>query len=219
MNTLPKETLQLIIKELVFVQDRELDNFDLYKIAMDIGVNESVVREVARNYEDYQKEINIFTSILIKEIATKMLQYEATAVSTDDLMEIAEKYQCSFWNIKNFYGSEYFKNDYIFKDGSVRYGILTMYKLLTEAKNKEQVKKQNEFSLRTRKNKIINNETLQLFHEKLNEERLFFLMQYKNSKEDILLRDFFDTSINQIKKLRKHINLILNQKVVIDDKI
>ena len=45
-----------------------------------------------------------------------MLKYEATAVSTDDLLEIVGKFQCSFDQIKRFYQSDFFKNNQKNKD-------------------------------------------------------------------------------------------------------
>lgn len=210
-----EETVKLIIKHLVFLQDREIDNFEIYKIAMEIGITQDEVLWVIKNIESFQKEINILTSVLIKEIAYRMLKYEATAVSTDDLLEIAEKYQCSFDQIKRFYQSDFFKNNQKNEDGSIRFGIFEVYKQMLHAKQNRDV--QQEFKLKTKNGRVINNETLQLFHEKLNEERLFFLLLMKNNKKNEVLKDFYETTINSTKKLRKHINLILNQKLIIDD--
>lgn len=210
-----EETVKLIIKHLVFLQDREIDNFEIYKIAMEIGITQDEVFWVIKNIESFQKEINVLTSVLIKEIAYRMLKYEATAVSTDDLLEIAEKYQCSFDQIKRFYQSDFFKNNQKNEDGSIRFGIFEVYKQMLHAKQNRDV--QQEFKLKTKNGRVINNETLQLFHEKLNEERLFFLLLMKNNKKNEVLKDFYETTINSTKKLRKHINLILNQKLIIDD--
>lgn len=210
-----EETVKLIIKHLVFLQDREIDNFEIYKIAMEIGITQDEVVWVIKNIESFQKEINILTSVLIKEIAYRMLKYEATAVSTDDLLEIAEKYQCSFDQIKRFYQSDFFKNNQKNEDGSIRFGIFEVYKQMLNAKQNRDT--QQEFKLKTKNGRVINNETLQLFHEKLNEERLFFLLLMKNNKKNEVLNDFYETTINSTKKLRKHINLILNQKLIIDD--
>lgn len=210
-----EETVKLIIKHLVFLQDREIDNFEIYKIAMEIGITQDEVLWVIKNIESFQKEINVLTSVLIKEIAYRMLKYEATAVSTDDLLEIAEKYQCSFDQIKRFYQSDFFKNNQKNEDGSIRFGIFEVYKQMLHAKQNRDV--QQEFKLKTKNGRVINNETLQLFHEKLNEERLFFLLLMKNHKKNEVLKDFYETTINSTKKLRKHINLILNQKLIIDD--
>lgn len=210
-----EETIKLIIKHLVFLQDREIDNFEIYKIAMEIGIAQDEVFWVLKNIESFQKEINVLTSVLIKEIAYRMLKYEATAVSTDDLLEIAEKYQCSFDQIKRFYQSDFFKNNQKNEDGSIRFGIFEVYKQMLNAKQNRDT--QQEFKLKTKNGRVINNETLQLFHEKLNEERLFFLLLMKNNKKNEVLNDFYETTINSTKKLRKHINLILNQKLIIDD--
>ena len=210
-----EETIKLIIKHLVFLQDREIDNFEIYKIAMEIGIAQDEVFWVIKNIESFQKEINVLTSVLIKEIAYRMLKYEATAVSTDDLLEIAEKYQCSFDQIKRFYQSDFFKNNQKNEDGSIRFGIFEVYKQMLNAKQNRDT--QQEFKLKTKNGRVINNETLQLFHEKLNEERLFFLLLMKNNKKNEVLKDFYETTINSTKKLRKHINLILNQKLIIDD--
>lgn len=210
-----EETIKLIIKHLVFLQDREIDNFEIYKIAMEIGIAQDEVLWVIKNIESFQKEIDILTWVLIKEIAYRMLKYEATAVSTDDLLEIAEKFQCSFDQIKRFYQSDFFKNNQKNKDWTTRLGIFDTYKQMLHAKQNRDV--QQEFKLKTKNGKVINNETLQLFHEKLNEERLFFLLLMKNNKKNEVLKDFYETTINSTKKLRKHINLILNQKLIIDD--
>lgn len=210
-----EETIKLIIKHLVFLQDREIDNFEIYKIAMEIGITQDEVFWVIKNIESFQKEINILTWVLIKEIAYRMLKYEATAVSTDDLLEIAEKFQCSFDQIKRFYQSDFFKNNQKNKDWTTRLGIFDTYKQMLHAKQNRDV--QQEFKLKTKNGRVINNETLQLFHEKLNEERLFFLLLMKNNKKNEVLKDFYETTINSTKKLRKHINLILNQKLIIDD--
>lgn len=210
-----EETVKLIIKHLVFLQDREIDNFEIYKIAMEIGITQDEVFWVIKNMESFQKEIDILTWVLIKEIAYRMLKYEATAVSTDDLLEIAEKFQCSFDQIKRFYQSDFFKNNQKNKDWSTRLGIFDTYKQMLHAKQNRDA--QQEFKLKTKNGKVINNETLQLFHEKLNEERLFFLLLMKNNKKNEVLKDFYETTINSTKKLRKHINLILNQKLIIDD--
>lgn len=210
-----EETVKLIIKHLVFLQDREIDNFEIYKIAMEIGIAQDEVFWVIKNIESFQKEIDILTWVLIKEIAYRMLKYEATAVSTDDLLEIAEKFQCSFDQIKRFYQSDFFKNNQKNKDWTTRLGIFDTYKQMLHAKQNRDA--QQEFKLKTKNGKVINNETLQLFHEKLNEERLFFLLLMKNNKKNEVLKDFYETTINSTKKLRKHINLILNQKLIIDD--
>lgn len=210
-----EETVKLIIKHLVFLQDREIDNFEIYKIAMEIGITQDEVLLVIKNIESFQKEIDILTWVLIKEIAYRMLKYEATAVSTDDLLEIAEKFQCSFDQIKRFYQSDFFKNNQKNKDWITRLGIFDTYKQMLHAKQNRDA--QQEFKLKTKNGKVINNETLQLFHEKLNEERLFFLLLMKNNKKNEVLKDFYETTINSTKKLRKHINLILNQKLIIDD--
>lgn len=210
-----EETIKLIIKHLVFLQDREIDNFEIYKIAMEIGIAQDEVLWVIKNIESFQKEIDILTWVLIKEIAYRMLKYEATAVSTDDLLEIAEKFQCSFDQIKRFYQSDFFKNNQKNKDWTTRLGIFDTYKQMLHAKQNRNA--QQEFKLKTKNGKVINNETLQLFHEKLNEERLFFLLLMKNNKKNEVLKDFYETTINSTKKLRKHINLILNQKLIIDD--
>lgn len=210
-----EETVKLIIKHLVFLQDREIDNFEIYKIAMEIGIAQDEVLWVIKNIESFQKEIDILTWVLIKEIAYRMLKYEATAVSTDDLLEIAEKFQCSFDQIKRFYQSDFFKNNQKNKDWTTRLGIFDTYKQMLHAKQNRDT--QQEFKLKTKNGKVINNETLQLFHEKLNEERLFFLLLMKNNKKNEVLKDFYETTINSTKKLRKHINLILNQKLIIDD--
>lgn len=210
-----EETVKLIIKHLVFLQDREIDNFEIYKIAMEIGIAQDEVLWVIKNIESFQKEIDILTWVLIKEIAYRMLKYEATAVSTDDLLEIAEKFQCSFDQIKRFYQSDFFKNNQKNKDWTTRLGIFDTYKQMLHAKQNRDA--QQEFKLKTKNGKVINNETLQLFHEKLNEERLFFLLLMKNNKKNEVLKDFYETTINSTKKLRKHINLILNQKLIIDD--
>lgn len=210
-----EETIKLIIKHLVFLQDREIDNFEIYKIAMEIGIAQDEVLWVIKNIESFQKEIDILTWVLIKEIAYRMLKYEATAVSTDDLLEIAEKFQCSFDQIKRFYQSDFFKNNQKNKDWTTRLWIFDTYKQMLHAKQNRDV--QQEFKLKTKNGKVINNETLQLFHEKLNEERLFFLLLMKNNKKNEVLKDFYETTINSTKKLRKHINLILNQKLIIDD--
>ena len=210
-----EETIKLIIKHLVFLQDREIDNFEIYKIAMEIGITQDEVFWVIKNIESFQKEIDILTWVLIKEIAYRMLKYEATAVSTDDLLEIAEKFQCSFDQIKRFYQSDFFKNNQKNKDWTTRLGIFDTYKQMLHAKQNRDA--QQEFKLKTKNGKVINNETLQLFHEKLNEERLFFLLLMKNNKKNEVLKDFYETTINSTKKLRKHINLILNQKLIIDD--
>lgn len=210
-----EETIKLIIKHLVFLQDREIDNFEIYKIAMEIGIAQDEVLWVIKNIESFQKEIDILTWVLIKEIAYRMLKYEATAVSTDDLLEIAEKFQCSFDQIKRFYQSDFFKNNQKNKDWTTRLGIFDTYKQMLHAKQNRDA--QQEFKLKTKNGKVINNETLQLFHEKLNEERLFFLLLMKNNKKNEVLKDFYETTINSTKKLRKHINLILNQKLIIDD--
>lgn len=210
-----EETVKLIIKHLVFLQDREIDNFEIYKIAMEIGITQDEVLWVIKNIESFQKEIDILTWVLIKEIAYRMLKYEATAVSTDDLLEIAEKFQCSFDQIKRFYQSDFFKNNQKNKDWTTRLGIFDTYKQMLHAKQNRDA--QQEFKLKTKNGKVINNETLQLFHEKLNEERLFFLLLMKNNKKNEVLKDFYETTINSTKKLRKHINLILNQKLIIDD--
>ena len=210
-----EETVKLIIKHLVFLQDREIDNFEIYKIAMEIGITQDEVLWVIKNIESFQKEIDILTWVLIKEIAYRMLKYEATAVSTDDLLEIAEKFQCSFDQIKRFYQSDFFKNNQKNKDWTTRLGIFDTYKQMLHAKQNRDA--QQEFKLKTKNGRVINNETLQLFHEKLNEERLFFLLLMKNNKKNEVLKDFYETTINSTKKLRKHINLILNQKLIIDD--
>lgn len=210
-----EENIKLIIKHLVFLQDKEVDNFEIYKIAMDVWISQDEVLWVVRNMKQFKKEIQLFTCVLIKEIAYRMLKYEATAVSTDDLFEIAEKYQCSFDQIKWLYQSDFFKNNQEDEDGSIRFGIFEVYKQMLQKKKTQDW--QQEFKLKTKKGKVINNETLQLFHEKLNEERLFFLLLSKNSKEKSVLNDFYTSAINSTKKLRKHINLILNQKLVIDD--
>lgn len=210
-----EEIIKLIIKHLVFLQDREIDNFEIYKIAMEIGITQDEVFWVIKNIESFQKEIDILTWVLIKEIAYRMLKYEATAVSTDDLLEIAEKFQCSFDQIKRFYQSDFFKNNQKNKDWTTRLGIFDTYKQMLHAKQNRDA--QQEFKLKTKNGKVINNETLQLFHEKLNEERLFFLLLMKNNKKNEVLKDFYETTINSTKKLRKHINLILNQKLIIDD--
>lgn len=210
-----EDTVKLIIKHLVFLQDREIDNFEIYKIAMEIGITQDEVLWVIKNIESFQKEINILTWVLIKEIAYRMLKYEATAVSTDDLLEIAEKFQCSFDQIKRFYQSDFFKNNQKNKDWTTRLGIFDTYKQMLHAKQNRDT--QQEFKLKTKNGRVINNETLQLFHEKLNEERLFFLLLMKNNKKNEVLKDFYETTINSTKKLRKHINLILNQKLIIDD--
>lgn len=210
-----EETIKLIIKHLVFLQDREIDNFEIYKIAMEIGITQDEVFWVIKNIESFQKEIDILTWVLIKEIAYRMLKYEATAVSTDDLLEIAEKFQCSFDQIKRFYQSDFFKNNQKNKDWTTRLGIFDTYKQMLHAKQNRNT--HQEFKLKTKNGKVINNETLQLFHEKLNEERLFFLLLMKNNKKNEVLKDFYETTINSTKKLRKHINLILNQKLIIDD--
>lgn len=210
-----EETVKLIIKHLVFLQDREIDNFEIYKITMEIGIAQDEVLWVIKNIESFQKEIDILTWVLIKEIAYRMLKYEATAVSTDDLLEIAEKFQCSFDQIKRFYQSDFFKNNQKNKDWTTRLGIFDTYKQMLHAKQNRDA--QQEFKLKTKNGKVINNETLQLFHEKLNEERLFFLLLMKNNKKNEVLKDFYETTINSTKKLRKHINLILNQKLIIDD--
>lgn len=210
-----EETVKLIIKHLVFLQDREIDNFEIYKIAMEIGITQDEVFWVIKNIESFQKEIDILTWVLIKEIAYRMLKYEATAVSTDDLLEIAEKFQCSFDQIKRFYQSDFFKNNQKNKDWTIRLGIFDTYKQMLHAKQNRDT--QQEFKLKTKNGRVINNETLQLFHEKLNEERLFFLLLMKNNKKNEVLKDFYETTINSTKKLRKHINLILNQKLIIDD--
>lgn len=210
-----EETIKLIIKHLVFLQDREIDNFEIYKIAMEIGITQDEVLWVIKNIESFQKEINILTWVLIKEIAYRMLKYEATAVSTDDLLEIAEKFQCSFDQIKRFYQSDFFKNNQKNKDWTTRLGIFDTYKQMLHANQNRDT--HQEFKLKTKNGRVINNETLQLFHEKLNEERLFFLLLMKNNKKNEVLKDFYETTINSTKKLRKHINLILNQKLIIDD--
>lgn len=210
-----EETVKLIIKHLVFLQDREIDNFEIYKIAMEMGIAQDEVLWVIKNIESFQKEIDILTWVLIKEIAYRMLKYEATAVSTDDLLEIAEKFQCSFDQIKRFYQSDFFKNNQKNRDWTTRLGIFDTYKQMLHAKQNRDA--QQEFKLKTKNGKVINNETLQLFHEKLNEERLFFLLLMKNNKKNEVLKDFYETTINSTKKLRKHINLILNQKLIIDD--
>lgn len=210
-----EETKKLIIKHLVFLQNREIDNFDIYKIAMEIGVPQEQVLWVINNIDSYQKDINLLTWVLIKEIAYRMLKYEATAVSSDDLLEIAELYNCSLDQIKGMYNSDFFKNKQKLKDGTIRLGIFDVYKQMIHLKKNKEEKK--EFRLKTKNWRIINNETLQLFHEKLNEERLFFLLLLKNSKDKWVLNNFFESAISTTKKLRKHINLILNQKIVIDD--
>ena len=64
-----EETVKLIIKHLVFLQDREIDNFEIYKIAMEIGITQDEVLWVIKNIESFQKEIDILTWVLIKEIA------------------------------------------------------------------------------------------------------------------------------------------------------
>ena len=56
-----EETIKLIIKHLVFLQDREIDNFEIYKIAMEIGITQDEVLWVIKNIESFQKEINILT--------------------------------------------------------------------------------------------------------------------------------------------------------------
>ena len=56
-----EDTIKLIIKHLVFLQDREIDNFEIYKIAMEIGITQDEVFWVIKNVESFQKEIDILT--------------------------------------------------------------------------------------------------------------------------------------------------------------
>lgn len=152
-------------------------------------------------------------------IAKKIYLNESMIIFSKDIDELSEQFNCTKTDIRSFYTNPKNKDTRKVSNKAVL-GFLDMAKNLLKEEIKENNKKDiHEFDMKFGKTKNLSNETLLALQEKLNEEKMYFIELLEEEKERDPKRnnykEYLVSVINEIKRLRKLINYIINQKISI----
>lgn len=218
------ENVRDLAKNLILKNKETFTSDDLLSICQALYLDENNVFDFVKDISGkniLEEEMDDFLEDLLNEIALMMSKNQLLALSVEDIELLSEKLGCSFHDMKYFYINNRYKETNICK-WKKRIGLNDRAKAFRKKPtyNQNKVQDAHELNLRIGKNKYLWNDTLLTLQEKLNEEKIFFLEllnQEKDRDEEMnLYKHYLQSTINDIKKIRKHINHIINQKITIN---